>query len=201
MTLVENSQVITWPKAAPVAGGQVGAPSGAEDSAWFDALHARLLAENRPKDAIAAHLVWRLALAMWRSERAARIEETMWQEGWTPARLNAIQRYQTVQQRELKEALRLLERRAKIAPPQVLEDEPAAEAEVPAGEELPAELAALADLAAWLVAEEHDRAAALPGSDHEVAELLGRLDAGLPANANQPAVITGSRSGQGRQPA
>ena len=79
------------------------------DDPWFQALHERLRDEHDPRTALESHLVWRLAMAIWRSERAARLEDRVTRGQWTAAQLRTVMRYQTMQQRETREVLKLLD--------------------------------------------------------------------------------------------
>lgn len=78
------------------------------DEAWFEALHARLVAEEAPRSALEAHLLWRLARAIFGAERAARLEAEVWASGWTPARLVLAMRFTAAQGDELERCLFLL---------------------------------------------------------------------------------------------
>ena len=87
---------------------------GYQDDPWFMALHERLRDEHDPRTTLEAHLVWRLAMAMWRSERAARMEDALLSGTWTVPHLRALLTYQTVQQRETREVLKLLKGSRKV---------------------------------------------------------------------------------------
>jgi hypothetical protein len=123
-----------------------------EDTAWRDALHARLEVALAPEGPIEANLVWRLAVAMWAAERGDRLEVALLARPHRPAELAAILRYQRVQRDAVDALLRRLDRlragRARAAP--------VATTRVAANDDAPRPLSRDARAAALAVPQGHD---------------------------------------------
>ena len=93
-----------------------------EDAEAYAALLADLTRRYRPADALAAHLVQRLASVMWRQQRADRLEAEVLEQRdyaganlyaplvWDAARFSAVQRHQARLDRTLFRLLDELER-------------------------------------------------------------------------------------------
>jgi hypothetical protein len=168
---------LSLPASALPAEPQVGPAAIGEsydDDPWFEALHERLRAEHGPRTALESHLVWRLAMAIWRTERAARLEDRVTRGAWTAAQLQTVMRYQAMQHRETREVLRLLESVRKTS--RVLE-RAAADWAGPSGDTAPVDL----DLAGRSAREIVDEIMAILGDDADEPE-----PAAAPVRRSQP---------------
>lgn len=73
-----------------------------ENPDLLDALHERLVSEYAPQGTIETHLVWSLAMALWRAERAAKLERSVLdQTPPTTAALDSSVRFSESQQEQL----------------------------------------------------------------------------------------------------